>query len=315
MSKRKWYSDVTSQKPTKVNGQKTTRTEFYRRELYKIVKSLFELTIPEEWDLDYFLNVLLIRGYIIITKSKIGTIAVKGGLTGVNYLNLPTTAVIAVPILGNWKSKIGKDCEIVYLERNYYKNYYNFQSLVQITAEKLASCDCGIDVNVMNSRLAYMAEAETKAQADSIKAAYDEVSEGNPLVVYRKDALVQGQKGLQVFFNNVKQNYVADIIQDTKRSIMNEFLTSLGINNANTDKRERLNSAEVNSNNVELMANIDIWKVNLETCVKKVKKIFPDLNFNIKLRYDAVNMSSILGGENKSDTQKPDTNVGGNARK
>lgn len=313
MSKRKWYSDVISQKPTKVNGQKTTRTEFYRRELYKIVKSLFEVTIPEEWDLDYFLNVLVIRGYVIITKSKIGAIAVKGGLAGVNYLNLPTTAVIAVPILGNWKSKIGKDCEIVYLERNYYKNYYNFQSLVQITAEKLASCDCGIDVNVMNSRLAYMAEAETKAQAESIKAAYDEVSEGNPLVVYRKDALVQGQKGLQVFFNNVKQNYVADIIQDTKRSIMNEFLTSLGINNANTDKRERLNSAEVNSNNVELMANIDIWKVNLENCVKKVKKIFPDLNFNIKLRYDTVNMNSILGGDNKNDTQKSDTNVGGNA--
>lgn len=310
-NKKKWYSDKISQKPTKVNGQKTTRTEFYRKELYKIVKSIFKLTVPEDWDYDYVLRQLLVRGYFVITKSSIGPIATKASLTGINYMSLPTKAMIALPILGRWESTIGKDCEVVYLERIHRTYFYTLTDLVQITAEKLASCDCGIDVNVMNSRLAYIAEAETKAQMETIMKLFDEISEGNPLVVYRKDAIAQGAKGLQVFFNNVKQNYIADMIQDTKRSIMNEFLTSLGINNANTDKRERLNSDEVNANNIELMANVDLWKENLKRQVKKVKKIFPELDFNIELRYDALYKSSpILNGGIKNDSGKPDRTMG-----
>lgn len=319
MSKKKWYSDMVSQKPTKVNGQLNTRSQFYRRELYKIIKSCFDIKVPETWDIDYVLNQLIIVGYIFVVRSnKVGVIALKGSLTGINYLELPTKGVFAAPMLGNWTSVIGKDCELIYLERNRAKSYYNFQSLVQITAQKLASCDCGIDMNVMNSRLAYAFEAESKAQGDTIKAMYDEITEGNPLVVYRKDALTQGQKGLQVFFNNIKQNYIADVIQDTKRSIMNEFLTSLGINNANTDKRERLNSDEVNSNNIELMANVDIWKLNLKRQLDKVRSLFPDLDFDIKLRYDIEKMQEMserIAGGNANDTQKSDRNVGNNARR
>lgn len=50
----------------------------------------------------------------------------------------------------------------------------------------------------MNSRMAYVAEAETKAQAESIKLAYDKVSNGEPLVVYRKDVSLNST-GLNVF--------------------------------------------------------------------------------------------------------------------
>ena len=100
----------------------------------------------------------------------------------------------------------------------------------------------------MNSRMAYVAEAETKAQAESIKLAYDKVSNGEPLVVYSKDVSLNST-GLNVFFNNVKQNYIADMVQDSKRTIINEFLTAIGVNNANTDKRERRVTGEVDAKN------------------------------------------------------------------
>lgn len=295
---RPWYP---SQKPKKVDGQKATRTEFYRVELRKLVKGLFDIQCPLEWDTDYLLNYFISTGYIIITDTPAGILPIKGSLTGLNYANNPTTAVIAVPILGNFTRTIGVDCQVVFLERTRTKAYYSFNRIIDIYAEKLASADGAIDVNLMNSRLAYIAEAETKAQADTIKELYDSVSEGNPLVVYRKDVLSAGD-GLKVFFGNVKNNFIADVLQDSKRTIVNEFLTCLGINNANTDKRERLLTNEVNANNIELQVNTALWKYNLERNVNRVHKIFPELEFDMKLRFDPSKYEEVMNNVvNRSD--------------
>lgn len=151
----------------------------------------------------------------------------------------------------------------------------------------MASADAAIDVNLMNSRVAYIAEAETKAQAESIKTAYDKISNGEPLVVYRKDVALNAT-GLNVFFNNVKQNYIADMVQDSKRTIINEFLTAIGVNNANTDKRERLVTGEVDANNQELVANTTIWKENLKLCCDKINTMF-NVGLNVTLQFDASN--------------------------
>lgn len=280
---RPWYPR--NQKPKHVDGQKAARTEFYKEELRKIAKGLFEIKCPLEWDTDYILNYFLSTGYFIIADTPAGVLPIKGSLTGLNYANNPTMAIIAVPILGNFERTIGGDCEVVFLERKRTKAYYNFNSVINIYAEKLASADGAIDVNLMNSKFAYVAEAETKAQAELIKELYDSISEGNPLVVYRKDML-STNSGMSIFFGNVKNNFIADVLQDSRRTIMNEILTLWGINNANTDKRERLIANEVESNNIELQANVALWKYNLERCVERVHKVFPDIDFDISLRFD-----------------------------
>lgn len=275
--------------PSNVNGVITARTEFYRTELFSMVKGMFDIECDDEWEQDYMLNLLLSRGCIIISDTPAGVIPVKGSLSGFNYWDYPTVATIDMPTLGSFTRELHQNCEVVFLERTRTRTFYNFNKLIDVYAYKLAAADAGIDVNLMNSRVSYMAEAESKAQAETIKRMYDEVTSGEPIVVYRSDAL--SQKGLQVFFGNVKQNFVADLIQDSKRTIVNELLTRLGINNANTDKKERLIVSEVDSNNVELQCNIALWKKNLEICVKRVKKIFPNLKFNIKLRFDPEEMA------------------------
>ena len=271
-------------RPSNVNGLLTARTEFYRDELFKIVKGLFKLKIPDTWEHDYFLNLLCCRGYVIITDTTAGVLPLKGALHGFNYLHYPTKATIDVPLLGTFEREIGVDCQLLYLERTRKRTYYTFNNIVSVYASKLASADAAIDVNLFNSRVAYVAEAETRGQAETIKAIYDKVSEGEPMVVYRQDDLKK--EGMKVFFGNVKQNYIADMIQDSKRTIMNEFLTLLGINNANTDKRERLVTDEVAANNVELVANIALWKENLKRQTERINKIFKELDFQIELQFD-----------------------------
>ena len=86
----------------------------------------------------------------------------------------------------------------------------------------------------------------------------------------------------------MKQNYIADMVQDSKRTIINEFLTAIGVNNANTDKRERLVTGEVDANNQELVANTTIWKENLKLCCDKINTMF-NVGLNVTLQFDASN--------------------------
>lgn len=281
----KWYEESTKVRPSKVNGIITTRTDFYRTVvLRKIVKGLFEIKCPDNWDRDFMLNLLIDWGYFVITDSPIGVMPFRATLKGINYIGNPTQALITTPVLPTMERTLNKDCSLIYLDRNPSKMFFTFRKLFDIYAEKFASADCSIDVNLMNSRVGYIVEAETKAQAETMKKAYDEIVEGNPFIVYRKDALTPS--GMQVFFGNVKQNYVADLVQDTKRTIMNEFLTILGINNANTDKKERLITGEVDSNLDELACNTYWWVQNLKKNVEQTKKLFPNLEFDITLKFD-----------------------------
>ena len=292
--KRIGYRPEYDKKPKNVNGQLALRTAMYKRELWKIVKGIFKVTLPDDWDRDYILNFLTRFGYITITDSVAGVIAIRCTLTGMNYLNLPTKVLVSAPIIGNFEKTIGVDCEILYLERVWGNVYYNYESLVNTYAEKLASADGSLDVNIMNSRTAYMFEATSQGQADAIKNVYDKATSGEPLVVYRKDELAQGNDGLKLLLGNVKQNFIGTDLCDVKRSIMNEFLTFLGINNANTDKKERLITNEVESNNVELEVNISLFKDNLKTCVDKIHRIFPALNFNIEIRYNPLEIRNMV---------------------
>lgn len=287
----------TATKPKDVNGTfMVTRTAFYRTELMKLSGGIFKIECPGDWDTDYVRDTILRYGYLIVSDTDFGVLPLQGALQGFNYFTNPTDAIINVPLIPGLHKKIGTDCELLYLQRiPYSRTYYNFNRIVDIYAQRLASADAAIDVNLMNSRMAYVAEAETKAQAESIKLAYDKVSNGEPLVVYRKDVALNST-GLNVFFNNVKQNYIADMVQDSKRTIINEFLTAIGVNNANTDKRERLVTGEVDANNQELVANTTIWKENLKRCCDKINAMF-NVGLNVTLQFDASNRE-----ENKDDT-------------
>lgn len=277
-----------------------------------MLKGLFKIKCPLEWHKDYILNSILYRGYILIAETPVGIIPCHGSLAGMNYWNYPTTAVIDLPHIGSFEKTLGEGCEVVFLERMQRNVFFTFEEVIRIAAYRLAICDACIDVNLFNSRVAYMIEAENKAQAETIKKMYDEITDGNPICVYKANTL--NPSGLNMFFNNVKQNYVANEILDTKRSIINELLTRVGINNANTDKKERLITNEVDANNIELQANTNVWNSNLKVCNKRVKRIFPELEFKMKLKFDAKKLEKEVqrisnGGGNDNESNRSNGNV------
>ena len=231
--------------------------------------------MPDNWDEDYFLTHLFLDGVICVTDTEVVGVPLQTGYYGINIYNHPTNCNIANPILGNLDRTIDEDCVLIKLQYD----FSGIRRMLDRYSYMLASCDSAICVNLMNSKVAFIGLATSKAQAASMKRMYDLISAGHPAVFVKGDQISEES----FFFNHVKESYIADDIQLLKRKIVNEFLTDIGVNNANLDKRERLNSEEVNANNEEVELNVEHWLSNMREGFKKVKKLY-NISIDVRLR-------------------------------
>lgn len=281
-----------AERPRDVDGIRNRSALYYRRWMLRKVFAIFELSgVPEAWDLDYFWTHLFIDGGVCITDTDMGVLALQTGWSGINVYNHPTECVVANPVLGSFRRTIGKDCVLMHLQYDYNGIGY----LLDRYSYLLASCDEAISVNLMNSRVAAVFQAETKAQAESIKKAYDSISMGEPMVVL-KDSALMSNRGNDIFFAHVKENFIAQDVEILKHMIINDFLTEIGIANSGEDKRERVQSAEVDANNSATAVNIIHWKENLENGIFEANEMF-GLDLSIKLREEvrAIESSESVG--------------------
>ena len=264
------------QSPKDVDGVFNESSLFYREKLLRKLSSLFELTgAPESWDIDYFWTTLLCHGYIGITDTELGILPLECGYSGINVFRHPTTLIFTNPVLKDFQRTIDVDGVLMKLQFN----YLGVLPLVQRYATLLAMCDSSLSVGLMNSKVSFVAMAANKQQANSMKKMYDRISSGEPAVFVNNDI----GNPANFYFNRVKENFIGQELLIVKRGIMNEFLTEIGIKNANTDKRERLVTDEVNANNEEIKINIADWLYNLEEGVDKANKMF-GLSLRIRRR-------------------------------
>lgn len=265
-----------ARKPKDVDGVANTSAMYYRQWLLRKILGRFDFTIPEGWDMDYFLYTLFMEGHIAVTDTEAGVIALRSGLTGIGIYNQPTRAIFANPILGNFDRTIDVDCAVIRIQ-------YNWQGvgwMIDRYSTLLAMCDSGVAVNLMNTKATYVFGATSKAQAESYKKMYDEITQGKPAVFVNTDSINKEQ----MFTMPAKENYIADDIQLLKRKIINEFLTDIGINNTNLDKRERLTDDEVNANNEEVRFNIMHWYDNIQKGIKRANALYPEIKLSCRIR-------------------------------
>ena len=255
---------------------------YYREQLQLKLYSQFVFeNFPENWDIGYFRNTLFNEGYIIVTDSTAGVVALRGGITGINCYNAPTKVIIANSVLGEFMRKLGKNAELVYLNRH-EANFYNYNMLLDRYAAILSNIDASLSVTLLNSRVAHVFEASNDAQLKSAQRLYDDVSKGKPAVFLKKGNETAFE--LNNAFLNVKQTYIGNDLLETKRTVINEFLTEIGIQNNNNIKKERMITDEVNSNNSEVFSIASLIRDNLNDCFKRVNAMFPEINIRCSLR-------------------------------
>lgn len=264
-----------ARKPSDVDGVMNTSAYYYRLYLLKKLFGRFTFeNIPEGWDEDYMLETLFLNGFFTVCDTEAGVLPLKCGLTGINVFEKPTQTIVANPVLGNFERTIDVDCVVVQLQPNYEGVY----PMINRYATMLAMCDSSIAVNLMNTKGTFLFGAANKAQSETLKQMYDKISSGEPAVF-----VADGLNKESFYMIPAKQNFIADDVQILKRKIINEFLTEIGINNSNLDKRERLTDNEVEANDQEVVSNIQCWIDNITWGIRKVNQMFGlDISFVIR---------------------------------
>lgn len=285
--------------PNQVHAQNVQLVNYFRRYLLQKVISVFKWNLPKNWNRDYFLYVLYCWGRVaIIQTDKFGVIPQGCGLRGYNVFYQPTNAIITNPLLkGIQEPEIGTECVLMKLQ----PDYGTVMDLVNYYAEMMALCSVGVSVNLLNTKLAYVFGASNKAAAKSFERLYDEVASGKPLVVM--DKALQNDDGTsswETFTQNLGQNYIADRILSDMRKIEAMFDTDIGLPNANTDKRERLITDEVNANNAETYTRCSLWLDSLQQGCAEVKAMF-GVDVSVDWRVDPMETPEPANKEAASD--------------
>ena len=273
--------------PSTVHCRNTALVEYYTRYLFQKVISVFEFEgLPEEWADNYFKYVLFGYGVIaVIYTDKYGVICQDCGLSGFDVFYQPTRCIIANPHLPGLKEfKIHENCEIIKLQ----PDYGSVMDLVTTYADLMALALETTGANLLNSKLSYVFFAENKTAAESFKKLYDRVASGEPMAVIDKNLMLEdGSPAWQMFTQNVGQNYITDKLLNDMKTLEDQFNTVIGVPNANTQKRERMITDEVNANNVDTQCRVNLWLETMNKDIEQVNKMF-GTDIKVKYRYDDI---------------------------
>ena len=285
--------------PSTVHCRNTNLQFYFRRYLMQKAISVFKWEIPDTWDKDYFLYTLYGYGYCaVINTEEFGIIPQWGALGGYNVFYRPTYIIITNPLIKELKKPtIGVDCTIIKLQ----PDYGSITDLVNYYADMLALCAESVGINLVNSHVAHVFPAANKATAESYKKMFDKISSGEPAVVVDKNLFSDtGEPTWTPFQANLQQEYIADNILSDMRKIEAMFDTDVGIPNANTDKKERLVTDEVNANNVETATRCELWLENLKTACERTNAMF-GINVSVDWRVDPKTTAPAAKGVDYND--------------
>lgn len=115
-------------------------------------------------------------------------------------------------------------------------------------AKRLANIDRKVDININAQATPFLIIAEEESRKDAINL-YKQIGGNEPLIIANKG--IAGALSASVF--STEAPYVADKMLVDEQKILNQAYTFLGIDNSNTEKRERMIDAEATSNNEQVM--------------------------------------------------------------
>lgn len=272
---------------------------FFTRYLIQKAISVFRWTIPETWNRNYLLYSIYCFGRVaIVNTDRFGVIPQACGLGGYNVFYQPSYAIVTNPLLRDtYMPRIDEQCTLLQLE----PDYGGIMDLVRYYSNLMAQCAMCIGVNLTNSKVATAFMVDNQAKANAVKKAYDGVANGQPMIVVDKSlATDDGKLPWQTFQQDPKAQYlVTDLLSDM-RKIEAMFDTDIGIPNANTDKRERLITDEVNANNVETYSKCALWLERLREGCSKSRDMF-GINLDVDWRYPDQATEAATTGEEAAE--------------
>lgn len=293
--------------PSMVKAYNNATYAYWERSLFQRAVSRIKTTLPDNWEgsrRDFLLFCLLKLGFVFVSESdSLGYWFNPGSLYGIDFYYQPTEFVLANPRTNELglKSRYQLHTEGELLK--FMPDYQGIFDTISYYAEKLSALDNAINMSIINSKFAFILAAKNKATSEALKKVLDKINKGEPAVfldkVLMNDPNSADTPWQLLEIQKLKENYITDKQLIDFQTILNAFDAEIGINTVPYQKAERFVSAEANSRQTDSQARILTAIECLQSSVKDIKKLYPDIKLNFSLREEAAQ-----DGNSESNTDR-----------
>lgn len=259
----------------------------YFQYLCSLAYQLFEWkNLPESVDPRYLELSLHMYGFVgFYQDPELSYIAVQGAVSGkIDHYYLPTKFHASTPSyqktfqLSNYK-----DIQIPNSGIVIWNNDYHVPTIpsLKLFAEDLAHIKMvtRLNVDAQKTPIVLTANDNTKFSIQNVYAQYD----GNaPVIITHEDS-----DPTTIKVHKSDAPFVADKLNDYRNMVWNEVMTYLGIKNANNDKKERLITDEVQSNDEQIESSTNIYLKSRQEACKLINSLY-GLNVSVEVRGETV---------------------------
>ena len=249
---------------TAANLNAATYTDYYDR-LKLLALTSFEWTgLPEMIPVRFIEETLYSYGIAAFFKdSVLGEMVSKVTTAGkLNYYGEPVKYNMYAT--GYNKMYDADDCVII--RNNFMKKPTMYT--IQLFAQRLYEVERTLDVNIKNQKFPVVIRG-TQTQIQTLLNIYAKYDGNQPVTVIDKDVDL-GAFGVL----DTKAPYVSDKLMLYKHDIWNEAMSFLGISNANTDKKERLITDEVQANDQLVQMGAEVMLASRKKACEAINKMY-----------------------------------------
>lgn len=247
----------------------------YYNKFRLLALSMFEwVNLPKSCDARFLEKCLYSFGKAIFIYDKnFGFMNLKCTTNGtLNDYELPVSYQ-AFSIRYN-KSYQADDCVII---RNNLLELCS-DDIVSVYAKRICDIQNTCDVNLVSQKFPFIITCNEK-QRLTMQILFEKFKGNTPFIFGDKDTL--DMTGVNVITTNTQFNL--DKLHDYKKDMENEFMTFMGFNNANTDKKERLITDEVNANNESVEMFAESMLLTRKKACEEINEKY-GLNIDVKRR-------------------------------
>ena len=266
----------------------------YLNRMKKICLSMFEwVNLPQSMNARFLEMCLYYNGQAALLYDEeygyINTMAADGGY--INIYGLPTE-LNCYSFRFNQRRQLytidigaekGSECILV------MNNYERIPTAATISlfAYRLAEAQRTADVNIKAQRTPILITTDQK-QFFTLKKTYEQYDGNTPVIFADKNQITpDALKAIKT-----DADFIVNDIMDYKVKIWDEFLTFMGLNNL-AEKKERLISAETNSNNEVINLNLQALLIPRKDACKQFNEkygLMGEKAIDVKVRSDLYNI-------------------------
>lgn len=190
--------------------------------------------LPRDLPKRYLLKILRSKGGI--AYDKITGLYLPYNEKGIDVYGLPKSYTL-IGYNGFVVSR--KPTEVVILRANDLK--YPIENYFEQQIWKLVDLDLAIEQNLDSIKTCSIAQVSDESQLLSLANEYQAKRLGSTVIFKNKNAMT----GAELKVSETKAQYLVDKLMENRKKVLNETLSSIGINMPNIDKKERVQDAEI----------------------------------------------------------------------